>query len=137
LLCIHINDLDKISEFFTSLFADDTKLLAKHRDPGRLCDFVNTEFRKVAEYFRAHKLSLHNNKTKFMIFSTSPIVRNYNFEIFLNNTNFGLNDPNTIFPQTCIKSDSDVPAIKLLGFLWMRILILIRVALIMMGIGQI
>jgi Reverse transcriptase (RNA-dependent DNA polymerase) len=42
LLCIHINDLDKISEFFTSLFADDTKLLAKHRDPGRLCDFVNT-----------------------------------------------------------------------------------------------
>jgi hypothetical protein len=34
-----------------------------------LTDRVNIEFRKVVYYFRAHKLSLHPDKTKFIVFS--------------------------------------------------------------------
>jgi hypothetical protein len=116
LFILYINDLPKISKFFSSLFADDTKLLAKHRDPNALCQFVNEEFHKVATYFRAHRLSLHTCKTKFMLFSTSPAVRNLNFNIVLNNNNPGNNDPNLIFPILRVDSNSNVPAIKFLGF---------------------
>jgi Reverse transcriptase (RNA-dependent DNA polymerase)/Endonuclease/Exonuclease/phosphatase family len=116
LFILYINDLPKISKFFTSLFADDTKLLAKHKDPKSLCEFVNAEFHKVTTFFRAHKLSMHTCKTKFMVFSTSHMVRNLDFSIVLNNNNFGLNDLNLIFPLQQVKSNSDVSAIKFLGF---------------------
>jgi hypothetical protein len=116
LFILYINDLPKISRLFSSLFADDTTLLAKHRDPTLLCQFVNDEFHKIATYFRAHKLSLHTCKTKFMVFTTSPAVRNLNFDVFINNNNSNSNDPNLIFPIQRVKSNCNIPAIKFLGF---------------------
>jgi hypothetical protein len=116
LFILYINDLPKISRLFSSLFADDTKLLAKHRDPNELCRFVNEEFHQVVTYFRAHRLSLHNCKTKFMVFSTSPAVRNFDFHIVLNNNNIGSLEPTLIFPLQRIDSNSSTPAIKFLGF---------------------
>ena len=51
LFLIYINDLPKISKLFALLFADDTMLLASASSVVSLCEFVNTEFNKVCDYF--------------------------------------------------------------------------------------
>jgi hypothetical protein len=115
LFIIYINDLANISQLFSSLFADDTKLLAKHSDPVVLNEFVNAEFKKIVTYFRAHRLSLHTSKMKFMVFSTSQAVINYDFNIVIDNNNDNFCDPLNVFRLQHITHDCDVPAIKFLG----------------------
>jgi hypothetical protein len=115
LFLIYINDLASISDLFASLFADDTKLLAKHSDPVLLNDFVNAEFKKICTYFRAHRLSLHTSKTKFMIFSNSSAVNNFDFNIVINNNNDNLHDPLKVVRIQRVTHNDDIPAIKFLG----------------------
>jgi Reverse transcriptase (RNA-dependent DNA polymerase) len=115
LFLIYINDLPKISKLLNFLFADDTTLLASHRDPIQLFNSVNEEFQKIVHYFRAHKLSLHPAKTKFILFSNSNHVLNLQLCVFINNNNFGQNFPDLITPIERISSSSVVPAIKFLG----------------------
>jgi len=78
-----------------------------------LASYVNSEFQKVVYFFRSHKLALHPEKTKVMIFTSH---RNFiKPQIF---TNF--NDPgsdtslNPILPMQCLNS-SDQPFMKFLG----------------------
>jgi hypothetical protein len=97
------------------LFADDTTLFASHSDPNTLIQFVNQEFQKVVHFFRAHKLSLHPAKTKFILFSNSNIVLNLPLNVYINNNNEGQNLPELISPIERISATSDVPAIKFLG----------------------
>jgi hypothetical protein len=59
LFLIYINDLPLCSLFVTLLFADDTTLLLSHCDINVLQIMVNEEFRKICNYFRHNKLSLH------------------------------------------------------------------------------
>jgi hypothetical protein len=115
LFIIYINDLANASNLFSSLFADDTKLLARHSDPVLLNEFVNSEFKKIVTYFRAHRLSLHTSKTKFMVFSNSQAVSNFNFEIFIDNNNENSYDPLNVFRIQRVTHDCDIPAIKFLG----------------------
>jgi Reverse transcriptase (RNA-dependent DNA polymerase) len=75
LFLIYINDLPKCSEFLALLFADDTTLILSHSDINILIRMVNVEFQKVVNFFRLHKLALHPAKTKFMLFSNSPLVK--------------------------------------------------------------
>jgi hypothetical protein len=115
LFIIYINDLANVSQLFSSLFADDTKLLARHSDPVVLNEFVNVEFKKIVTYFRAHRLSLHTSKTKFMVFSNSQAVINYDFNIVIDNNNDNFRNPLNIFRLQRITHNSEVPAIKFLG----------------------
>jgi hypothetical protein len=115
LFLIYINDLPNISEMLNFLFADDTTLLSSHRDINYLIDFVNAEFQKIVHYFRAHKLSIHPAKTKFMLFSNSTNVQALPCNILINYNNIGENNPNLIFPLEKITSNSETPAIKFLG----------------------
>jgi hypothetical protein len=115
LFLIYINDLANISDLFSSLFADDTKLLAKHSDPVILNDFVNAEFKKICTYFRAHRLSLHTSKTKFMVFSNSQAVNNFDFNIVIDNNNDNLYDPLKVVRIQRVTQNDDIPAIKFLG----------------------
>jgi hypothetical protein len=50
-----------------------------------------------------------------MVFSTSPTVCNFNFNIVLDNNNVGHADANLIHPLKRVNADSEVPAIKFLG----------------------
>ena len=59
LFLIYINDLPLATKLFTLLFADDTTLLASADSVVSLCNFVNVEFKKVCDFFRANKLMLH------------------------------------------------------------------------------
>jgi hypothetical protein len=115
LFIIYINDLSSVSELFSSLFADDTNLLAKHTDPALLNNFVNMEFKKITTYFRAHRLSLQTTKTKVMVFSNSAFVNNFNFNLVIDNNNYDENDPSKIVQISRVERNRDQPAIKFLG----------------------
>ena len=52
LFLIYINDLPMSSSFLSLLFAYDTTLLLSHDNLRTLIQLVNTEFRKVCEFFR-------------------------------------------------------------------------------------
>jgi hypothetical protein len=70
-----ILDLPLCTELMLILFADDTTLSASGEDLNQLTEYVNNEFQKVCEFFRSNKLSLHPEKTKFMIFTSSANVK--------------------------------------------------------------
>ncbi len=115
LFLIYINDLPLCSKFLTSLFADDTKLFASGPDLNELFKFANEEFHKVNSFFRAHKLSLHPNKTKFILFTNSNQAKATSNQIFICNSNSFTTDPRFATPIERILTSSDTPAIKFLG----------------------
>ena len=49
------------------LLADDTNIFS-HKDTNTLFNTVNTELNTVSSWFNANKLTLHPDKTKFILF---------------------------------------------------------------------
>ena len=115
LFLIYINDLPEFSNFLTLLFADDTTLILSNENIFTLIIQINIEFRKITDYFRANKLSLHPLKTKFIVFSNSHTVRNMNIEIFMNCNNSNENKADLISKIVQVQSTDDCPAIRFLG----------------------
>ena len=117
LFLIYINDLPKCSNLFSLLFADDTTLSDSDKDVNTLVTRVNMEFRKVAHYFRVNKLSLHLDKTKFMLFSSNRAVQNLNIDLFINNNspNAEVENPNLLHKMEQTNSSSKIPAMRFLG----------------------
>jgi len=117
LFLIYINDLPKCTKLFSLLFADDTTLSDSDSDIQTLISRVNTEFRKITHYFRINKLSLHPEKTKFMLFSTNKTVINLDIELFINNNSPGVvhENPNLIHRMERIDLNSKIPAMRFLG----------------------
>ena len=115
LFLIYVNDLPNASCLLTLLFADDTTLMFSHSDIHELISIVNTEFRKVVEFFRSHKLSLHPLKTKFMVFSNSQEVKNMDINLFINCNNSNENDLANISPISRVNPTDDVPSVRFLG----------------------
>jgi hypothetical protein len=98
-----------------NLFADDTALSLEDDDLENLLSRANSEFQKVCSYFRMHKLSLHPDKTKYMIISNASNVNEFQSHLFINNNNLGQNNPNFIHEINRVRSTDDIPAIKYLG----------------------
>jgi hypothetical protein len=115
-LC-YINDMPNASSILsTFLFCDDTTLLISGKNLSEIIPILNCELQKVCEWFRTNKLSLHPDKTKYMIFTLNE--NNINFEdldICLNYNNEGENDPAQIKRLSFINSKSKIPAIRFLG----------------------
>ena len=68
LFLLYINDLPNATNFFTSLFADDTGFLMSSPDLKKLFEDSNRELEKASIWFKANKLSLNISKTKYIIF---------------------------------------------------------------------
>jgi hypothetical protein len=115
LFLIYINDLPECSDFLSKLFADDTALVLCDDDLNNLIRRANVEFQKVCSYFRSNKLSLHPDKTKYMIISSSRHVHDTPTEIFINNNNDGQNEQSLIHVIKRVLPADDIPAIKYLG----------------------
>jgi hypothetical protein len=116
LFLLYINDLPLCSILCALLFADDTTLYFSHKDIDFLIDTVNNELKKISDFFRANKLALHPEKTKFMLFTNSNAVRSKEINIFLNfNNDNDIQSPNLITKLERVTSESAVPAIKFLG----------------------
>ena len=115
LFLIYINDLPYCSNFISLLFADDTTLLLSDNCIHSLISNVNQELQKIVNFFRYNKLSLHPLKTKFMLFTNSPVVKQMDIQIYINNNNINEFDPLKKFSIARVKQEDDVPAIRFLG----------------------
>jgi hypothetical protein len=116
LFLIYINDLPLSTLLKSLLFADDTALLASGSNIEALTDFVNKEFHKVVHYFRKNRLSLHPEKTKFMIFSNTVAAKKDPPKIYANYNNFsGPQSDDLLYPIENVTTNSTIPAIRYLG----------------------
>jgi hypothetical protein len=116
LFLLYINDLPLCTTLLAILFADDTALLASSDNLEELITLINNELIKICTYFRANKLSLHPEKTKFLVISSNQTVLSSNIELFINNNNTNdLANPNLIHPLLRVTSSDKIPAIKYLG----------------------
>jgi hypothetical protein len=98
------------------LFADDTALLASGSNIETLTEFVNNEFHKIVYYFRKNRLSLHPDKTKFMIFSNTLAAKKEPPKIFANYNNLsGVQSAELLYPIENVTVSSPIPAIRYLG----------------------
>ena len=66
-LC-YINDLYLCNSLFTTMFADDTACADSDACLDTLITRANTELKKIALWFRANKMAVNINKTKYIIF---------------------------------------------------------------------
>ena len=83
LFLIYINDLPDSNQFENILFADDTTLLISHKDPAQLISIANLQLIEVSKWFMANALTVHPEKTMFMIFNNKNRSQ-FNEKIFLN-----------------------------------------------------
>ena len=69
LFIIYINDLPKCVPLLkVILFADDTSCLYRAKDDNELFSTLNWQLERLADFFRANKLSLNVRKTRCMAF---------------------------------------------------------------------
>jgi hypothetical protein len=73
------------------------------------------EFRKVTHYFLVNKLSLHLDKTKFMLFSSNRVVLNLDLFINNNSPNVEVENPSLVHKMEQINSLSKIPEMRFLG----------------------
>jgi hypothetical protein len=113
----YINDLPNCSLLYALLFADDPTFFASANTLIDLINFVNSEFKKIVNYFRANKMSLHPSKTKLILFNHSEregSINSDSINIYIDNNNeneFTLPK----IPRERINKTSKTPAIKFLG----------------------
>ena len=115
LFLIYINDLPGATNLFSLLFADDTALVSSADTFEELFSFTNSELTKLCHYFRLNKLSLHPEKTKYLLFSFNNSSPSPNLSLFLNNNNPNESNPLRISTLTRVLSSDKTPAIKYLG----------------------
>ena len=109
LFILYINDLPNASKLLSLLFADDTTLLFSHENLQILTETVNTEFRKICEFFRLNRLVLHPDKTKFILFTREKIQDDV--VLYCNNNNPDQNLPENINVINRVLSTDKIPAI--------------------------
>ena len=82
LFLLHINDLPSASQFNTTLFADDTRLMLADKNLDILETKVNEKIQYVDYWLRKYKLSLNYSKTNFLLIDKHPHKKvNVNFVI--------------------------------------------------------
>lgn len=69
LFILFINDLCRVSEKLKFiLFADDTNIIYSGEDLNKMIEEVTEEIKKMTQWFKANKLSINLEKTKYMLF---------------------------------------------------------------------
>jgi hypothetical protein len=115
LFLLYINDLPDATKLFSLLFADDTALTHSDSNLDELFLTVNREFGKLCTYFRQNKLSLHPDKTKYLLITYSNTLTEQRHRIYINNNNELENDNCKIFELKRVSTNDREPAIKYLG----------------------
>jgi hypothetical protein len=118
---IFINDLPLATNLHVSLFADDTQALASGKNLPSLITHINSEIKKLAKWFRANRLAVNTNKTKYIIFHTKgKNVDNIGQGVVFDNNEPGGHDPSLITPLERIHNNhpqKEHQSYKLLGIL--------------------
>ena len=72
LFLIYVNDIINSSSILNfTMFADDTTIIASHKNMTDLIDILNLELINISSWFKCNKLSLNISKTNCMHFQTS------------------------------------------------------------------
>jgi hypothetical protein len=95
LFLIYINDLYSCTDLLTLMFADDTASVGSDSDIGSLANKINTELAKLARWFRANKMAVNVEKTKFILFHT----KGKQFDPNLVKIYYNDNEPNQNLPS--------------------------------------
>ena len=91
---IYVNDLEKCTDLFTLLFADDSNFLISGKNFTELKQKLNIELKKVTDWFRCNEMSLNHEKTKIMVFNKKENTIDFNsLNIRLNFNNEDQSDP--------------------------------------------
>ena len=69
LYVIFTNDIKNVTPFQKILYADDLALIATHKSLPNLIDEVNRDLPRIEEWYDKNKLTLHPDKTQFILFS--------------------------------------------------------------------
>ena len=67
------------------LFADDTNVFYSHNDSSIVTRVLKAEIDKLSEWFKANKLSLNLDKTKYMLFKSKQKKKSLNINMVINN----------------------------------------------------
>ena len=90
LFLIYINDMFKASKLVSSImFADDTNFFMSHKNIKQMFSVMNEELEKFNIWFKANKLSLNVDKTKFTLFYKGSQSENLPLKLpvlFMNDT---------------------------------------------------
>ena len=87
-------------------------LLLSHNDINILTWLVNSEFRKVCEFFQINRMVLHLDKTNFILFSRTT---HKDLELFCNNNNENQDLECHRSKIHRVTNDDNTPAVKFLG----------------------
>jgi len=119
---IFINDLPSASNIVTFLFADDTQGLVRGNHLPTLITRLNTELRNWSSWFRANRLGVNVNKTKYLIFHNRGKRINLEGEkvLFDNNDPTLPHDPELVteLERICKSNPPSSQSYKLLGILF-------------------
>ena len=93
LFILYANDLSKVSEFSTTLFADDTHLALSDKSLVSLETKVNTQLQNIDIWLRRNKLSLNYSKTTYLLCNKHPYQSiKTKFTVVMNENVLGRND---------------------------------------------
>ena len=103
LFIIYINDLPKCVPLLkVILFADDTSCLYRARNDLELYSTLNWQLEKLADFFKANKLSLNVRKTRCMAFLPKNCHFHYQ-DLVLDNERIAWINPDSSKTETCYK----------------------------------
>ena len=77
LFILLINDLPNASKLFSILYADDTTLIKSGSNISQLFEIANIELNKLADWFKANRLTLNTSKTKYILFRHKYLAVNF------------------------------------------------------------
>jgi hypothetical protein len=121
LFSIYINDFPNSTTLNSFLFADDTSLLKSGKNIKNITAAVNAELINVAAWYRANKMAVNTDKTKYIIFHPKGKYLPNNIALEYNNNNSNtVQNPDNIHTLERISSLNSTPSsrsYKLLGVL--------------------
>ena len=94
---IYIMDLHKATSLLCVKFADDSNFLGVGKTKDEVENIVNTELKKIHEWFCYNKLTLHPGKSRFMVHSRDKLINLSIGDHLIERVGYGLQEESVKF----------------------------------------
>jgi hypothetical protein len=89
---IYIMDLHLHTNLFTIKFADDSTFIGSANSREAVEQLVNEELNKISEWFSSNRLTLHPNKSKYLVHSRDKLINIRINNVELQRSGYGLQE---------------------------------------------